>query len=101
MAYNNPGNPGNDSDMYSDEPSGTTTDETEESSSESDQPSAVLPRSILAGKKFDVGDEVVLKITAMHEDQIEVEYAPAKGKESGKEEGGYGGGDSEMESMME
>ena len=40
---------------------------------------AVLPKSILAGKEFNVGDEVVLKITGMHEDSISVEYAPDKG----------------------
>lgn len=48
------------------------------------QPSALIPKALLAGKEFNVGDEVVLKITAMHGDSVQVEYAPEKGK--GEEE---------------
>lgn len=40
---------------------------------------ALLPKSILAGKTFNPGDEVVLKIVHMGDDEIEVEYATAKG----------------------
>ena len=46
---------------------------------------AVLPRSILAGKTFEVGDEVILKITAMHDNEISVKYAPAKESGGDKE----------------
>lgn len=53
-----------------------------------DQPTAVLPKSILAGKKFDVGDEVVLKIVAMHGDEVQVSYA------SEEDKGEYGPGES-------
>lgn len=53
---------------------GTETDKPEDQGEET----ALLPKSILAGKEFKVGDEVVLKITAMHEDQIEVAYATEK-----------------------
>lgn len=73
----------------------------------SDAEEAILPKSILAGKHFDVGDEVVLKITAMHDDRISVQYAPSKpdedeGEEGGKAEmpesisGGEGGGGDSM-----
>jgi hypothetical protein len=48
------------------------------------QPSALIPKALLAGKEFNVGDEVVLKITGMHGDSVQVEYAPEKGK--GEEE---------------
>ena len=44
-----------------------------------DSKTALLPRSILAGKEFEPGDEVVLKIVAMHDDEIEVEYAGDSG----------------------
>jgi hypothetical protein len=58
---------------------------------------AILPTSILAGKDFQVGDEVVLKITAMHDDSISVKYAPSKGKDEGDDKAavpaGMGGGD--------
>lgn len=37
--------------------------------------SATLPKSLLMGKSFEVGDEVVLKITAVHDDQVVVKYA--------------------------
>lgn len=68
---------------------------------------ALLPKSILAGKEFNVGDEVILKIVHMYDDEIEVEYAtgkpPEKEMTSGEEldmmdrEGGVG----RMASMME
>lgn len=57
---------------------------------ESSMTSAVLPKSILAGKKFDVGDEVVLKITGMNEDEITVEYATGD-EESPEEDAGESG----------
>jgi hypothetical protein len=41
---------------------------------DSDQPTAIIPKSLLAGKTFEVGDSVVLKIKAMHEDDVEVAY---------------------------
>lgn len=63
---------------------------------------AMLPKSILAGKEFKPGEEVVLKIVAMHDDQVEVTYATGKG---GDEGGEYSEskptGDAEMASMME
>lgn len=97
-----------DDEMYSDEPAAAkATAQTEESEkpAKTSEPAAVLPRSILAGKEFNVGDELVLKITAMHEDQIEVEYASSESDQESKEGQGemerYRGGDSEMQSMME
>lgn len=56
---------------------------------------ALLPKSILAGKSFKVGDEVVLKITGMHENEIQVEYATEKSKDSSSS------GDSEHSSNYE
>jgi hypothetical protein len=41
---------------------------------------ALLPASILGGKEFSPGEEVVLKIVAMHDDQVEVAYASDSGK---------------------
>ena len=42
---------------------------------------ALLPKTILAGKEFKPGDEVVLKIVAMHGDEVEVAYATEEGGE--------------------
>lgn len=47
---------------------------------------ALLPKSILAGKEFKVGEEVVLKIVRMYEDEVEVEYAKGEGGESENED---------------
>ena len=52
---------------------------------EGDSVEATLPKSILAGKEFKVGDEVVLKITGMHDNEISVAYAPAKPEGEEKE----------------
>lgn len=96
-------------DLYSDGPGEEAaaekpTDEEKGEPAHDESAEAVLPKSILGGKQFNVGDEVVLKITAMHDDQISVAYAPAKpegGKESGGEEvkmpAGMGGGDSDYD----
>ena len=60
-----------------------TNEETPDSTPKDEMPSsetALLPKSILAGKEFNVGDEVVLKIVAMHDDEVEVEYAKSDDK---------------------
>lgn len=50
-----------------------------------EKPTALLPKSILAGQKFEVGDEVVLRITRMMDDQIEVEYSYGDEKKGDEE----------------
>lgn len=42
---------------------------------------ALLPKSVLGGKEFKVGEEVVLKIVHEYEDEVEVAYATEKAKE--------------------
>lgn len=42
---------------------------------------ALLPKSILAGKEFNPGDEVVLKIVRLYENEVEVEYATGEEEE--------------------
>lgn len=101
-----PGNPGQGSeDNYSDAPQGN--EPKDEGMEES--PRGLLPKSILMGKDFKPGDEIVLKIDAIHDDEVEVSYAPEKGSEGDGEgdmappapSGEGAGGDSEMQSMME
>ncbi len=61
---------------------------------------ALLPKSILGGKDFQPGQEVVLKIVGMHEDEVEVQYAPEKAgdeEESDAPESMGGGSSSEMD----
>lgn len=43
---------------------------------------ALLPKTILGGKEFAPGDEVVLKVVKVYEDEIEVQ--PSGGEESEK-----------------
>lgn len=59
-------------------PEDNAPEETEEAPS---SPTAELPKSILGGKEFNVGDEVVLKIVQMGENSVVVEYAPEEGGE--------------------
>lgn len=114
MAYGNPSsNPGGDEDNYSDGPDAMTKQASESNSAHADEtpkgnedePTGLLPKSILAGKDFQPGDEIVLKINRIMDDQVEVSYAPEKG---GEDKGGEekaempeGGGDAEMAGMME
>lgn len=59
----------------------------EEQPDEAAGETALLPASILGGKTFNPGDEVVLKIVALHDDQVEVEYATGKeGKDDDDED---------------
>lgn len=81
--YGNPGGGGDDN--FADADAGPKP-ESEAKRSESEGVTAVLPKTILAGKEFKVGEEVVLKIVADHGDQIEVAYS--YGDEGGK--GGEG-----------
>lgn len=39
---------------------------------------ALIPKSLLAGKEFKPGEEVVLKIVHIFDDEVEVQYAPEK-----------------------
>lgn len=43
---------------------------------------ALLPKTILGGKTFNVGDEVVLKVTAIYDDEVEVAYATGDEEEA-------------------
>lgn len=66
----------------------------------SNAPTAVLDKSILMGKDFKPGDEVVLKIVSMQGDEVVVEYAPEP--EPDREPAPAApGGDSGMSAMME
>lgn len=91
MAYGNPG-PAGGSDMM-DDAAPAAGPETKPGGEEEKSPSGettLIPKSMGMGKPFKVGDEIVLKIVAVHDDQFEVEYASEKGaeEESPPEEGG-------------
>lgn len=104
MAVNdNPGSGGEDN--YDDSPSNPPAEAPKEEGMD-ESPRGLLPKAILAGKDFKPGDEIVLKIDAIHDDEVEVSYAPEKGKEGGDAEMAEApppgeDGDSEMASMME
>ena len=111
MAYesSNPGNPGPamaDDNYFDDGPKGEPQDKQKEGMEQT----GLLPKSLMAGKDFKVGEEITLKITAIHEKDFEVEYAHEEGGEkeeggesskemAGMEGGGTGGGGGGMEEM--
>jgi hypothetical protein len=74
-------------DNYSDTPDNESAEPTpdNESQESNESPRGLLPKSILMGKDFKPGDEIVLKIDAIHDDEVEVSYATEK-----KEAGGGG-----------
>ena len=109
MAYDNPGHGGGES-FYDDAP--PAKEKGPDDSKDEGQKTYVLPKAGLEGKEFEPGDELVLRIVSMQDDQIEVTYAPAKEQEKGKGEsegqmaeapagGSEGGGGSAYSSMME
>lgn len=48
---------------------------------------ALIPKSLLMGKEFNPGDEVVLEIVHLYEDEVEVKYAPEKKDKKEEKEG--------------
>lgn len=111
--YANPGNSGED-EMYADAggAGGEESQASDHDESQEPEKTYLLPKEVLMGKKFEPGDEVVLRIVGMHDDQIEVTYAPAKEQEKSPEgegapepEGAMAGGGGEpgggMSSMSE
>lgn len=95
MPYGNPTS-GNE-DNYSDSPDTSAAAPAAEKEDSGGQ-TALLPKSICPGMK--PGDEMVLKITAVHDDQYQVSYAPEESHEAASPESPQGGGDAEMASMM-
>ena len=89
-----------DSDYSDAAPPAAEPDGKEEQGEES--PRGLLPKSILMGKDFKPGEEIVLKIEAIHDDEVEVSYATGKGSEGGGESApAPKSSDGEMASMME
>lgn len=111
--YNQGGQASSSADYFSDSPAGGAEQKPPEGEGQEKETSggetAVLPKSILGGKEFKPGEEVVLKVVRIHGDSVEVAYAEEKGP--GQEEmaqapppggGGPGGGmgASEMAGLM-
>lgn len=102
-------NPGGMDEMYSDaEPAAKKPDD----ATEGEGATATIPKALLAGKDFKPGEEIVLRIVSIGEDDAVVEYAPPKGEEEPHDdsempphdesaEGGGGGAPDEYASMME
>lgn len=65
---------------------------------EDDSPTALIPKTLFAGKPFEVGDEITLSIVALHDDEAEVKYATGKG---GKEDATMKGAKSKLGDMAE
>lgn len=67
-----------------------------------DEPTALIPKALLGGKTFNVGDEVVLEIVHMGDGEVEVKYAKEKPGEYGADEGKpeMGKSDADMMAMM-
>jgi len=49
-----------------------------EEKSETKTPSALLPKSITMGKEVEVGDSILVTVTRIYDDELEVEYARRK-----------------------
>lgn len=101
-AYGNPNpDPAGGEDLYDDTGGDPAAKPDEKKEGEGEQ-TGLLPKAILMGKEFNPGDEVVLKIVRIHDDQVEVAYAPEKSKAHDESEPApKTEGDSETTSMYE
>ena len=68
---------------------------------EEENPTALIPKSLLAGKKFEPGDEIVLEIVAIHGEEAEVKYAKEKSEEEHDPEMHESGEDEDMKQLNE
>lgn len=104
-AYGNPG--GSAPDPYTD----ATTEEAapEEAAAPEEEtgnePTAELPKSVLGGKEFKPGEEVVLQVVQVMDNSVLVKYASEEGGEYGESEEAApaeppSGGEGGMGSMM-
>src|SRR6478672_1653296 len=50
--------------------------------SEDGEQTALIPKTLFAGKDFKVGDDIVLKITHLYDDEAEVKYSSEDKDES-------------------
>lgn len=99
-AYNNPGPAKDDSFADAEMPEGMAAGAKEPAEGESGE-TALLPKSILGGKEFKPGEEVVLKVVNVHDDQVEVAYATGESKEESPPAAAPAAAPDEMASMME
>lgn len=74
----------NPSDETEAPPTGAEKGEAEEE--DTGEATALLPKSVLGGKEFKPGEEVVLKIVHVYEDEVEVAYATEKPEGEAEEE---------------
>lgn len=56
-----------------------------EASEESEQETALLPRSWFQGKDLEIGSKCELKIEGLYDDEVEVSYVPHKKNKDGKD----------------
>ena len=104
MAYgSNPGggNPGGGEDYFSDGPKDAP--QMEEKEEHAGGETGILPKTLMAGKDFKPGEEIVLKVVAVHENDFEVEYSHGDEKEesSGEHESAAAPPSGDMASLME
>ena len=59
----------------------------------------LLPKALMAGKDFKVGDEIMMKITAIHDKDFEVEYATEEGSKEEESAESPAEGKTEMAGM--
>lgn len=77
---------GSDEDSMDDKPEMGRDDDAGKVDEEEKDTTALIPKTLFAGKDFKPGDEIVLKIVHLYEDEAEVEYAHGDEKEEGKPE---------------
>lgn len=74
-----------------------TPDESPKPEMENEGVTALVPKSILGGKEFAPGDEVILKVVKVYGDEVEVAYA--SGEEETETETGPSEVDQEIDNM--
>src|SRR5215813_14044884 len=83
--YSNPGPPPAGGDSMTDGPMDTEAPK-EDRGDDYEGATGILPKSLMAGKDFKVGEEIVLQITRIGEKDFEVKYASEEGGEDKGEE---------------
>jgi len=79
------------------------TDESEEMDMKEDrednEETALLPKSLLLNKDVAPGDEVILKVVHVYDDEVEVAYGKGKDKDKGEDRDTMEGADAALDEM--
>lgn len=73
--------PKSEEDYYGESDQGSSSPEASQRGATEGGETALIPKSLLMGKEVNPGDEVILKVVHIYEDEVEVQYPTGEAEE--------------------